>query len=108
MTNDQLNNGSASFIVPRWFLQITGGAITLLTITFVPWTVWQTTSMIQLQVQMKHFEKMVDAFDAVKSEQIRRSSNVEAVNQLKTAFNQLDLNIRSIDKRVIELESKYE
>ena len=47
------DDSRSHLIIPKWFLTMSSIGLTLATVTFVPWVVWQTRVVMRLEVQME-------------------------------------------------------
>lgn len=43
------DDGDGSYSVPAWFVKLVGVCLSLLTMTFVPWSIWVTVTLFNLQ-----------------------------------------------------------
>lgn len=40
-------------VIPKWFLNLSAVGLSLMTITFIPWAIWQTSVTMKLSFQME-------------------------------------------------------
>lgn len=45
--------GQTHLVIPKWFLTLSAIGLTVATVTFVPWAIWQTRVVMRLEVQME-------------------------------------------------------
>ena len=85
--------------IPKWFLQMTAVGLTLCAATFLPLEVWQTRSLMRVEVKMESLDRWAATLDGVREEQIRRTSHVHKVEELSGRVD-------ALHERVLRLERK--
>lgn len=87
-------------VVPRWFLQLAGGAMTLFMLTFLPWAIWQTRGMMMVEIKMGQVDSLSTELQNVKLEQIRRSRDSNSIVENREDIRELERKINELEKKI--------
>lgn len=89
-------------MIPKWFLQLFGGLMSLFVLTFLPWASWLTINNIRISIQLEtHAEyqtKLGAEIQLLRERQQKQTDETRLVDVLKLRIERLESQLESVSK----------
>ena len=88
----------AGISIPNWFLRVIGALMTIMTVAFIPWSIWVTTQVFAVAVLNSQVRTNTDELRTIADKANAASAQLQAFSRYEAKLDLFDARLREFQR----------